>query len=122
MIAPATDLREFSGLDIGIGITSRAQKIPWDRAECPGRSRWLEFPGQSTGEERAVSRDGTIGLINLLKVTAILKKKKELKNQKNSKSQDHLYQPRTKTAENNNRQELEDKREIFFKKMEIKMC
>lgn len=28
MIAPATDLREFSGLDIGIGITRRAQKIP----------------------------------------------------------------------------------------------
>ena len=48
-------------------------------------------------------------------------KKEPKQTNKKSNAQDHLYQPWTKTAENNNREKLEtgDKKE-FFK--EIKMC
>ena len=72
MIPPTTDLREFLDVDGGRAITNRAQKIPWGQAESLGRSRWLEFSGQSIGEERAIPRDRTTGLINLLKIIVAL--------------------------------------------------
>ena len=42
-------------------------------------------------------------------------KKEPKQTNKKSNAQDHFYQPRTKTAENNNRQKLEtgDKKEFF---------
>lgn len=57
---------------------------------------------------------------NFFKLLLSLKKEPKQTNKK-SNAQDHFYQPRTKTAENNNRQKLETGTKRNFLK-EIKMC